>query len=556
MKRFFYSVMLTGLSTLSIAQTQVTITDADLTTGNYTWTSNNEYLLDGMVYLESGGVLNIQPGTVIKGLAAPSNANDMASALIITKGASINAIGSPTQPIIFTSEYDDMNLSSDLTADDKGLWGGLIILGSGTVGNGSGVGQIEGIPTTEPRGAYGGTDNSGNSGTLKYVSIRHGGAVIGANNEINGLTLGGVGSNTTLEYIEVFANVDDGIEFFGGSVNLKHAVVAFCGDDSYDWDEAWTGKAQFLFSLQGSTDGDSGFEADGANPSSATPVSNPTIYNVTFIGSGASGATAANSHAFLLRDNTNATIANSIFTDFANKAVQVQDVGGSTSDSYSRIGLTPGINLLNNIFYQIGNNTSLDGSASGIIKPTSGGDDPTAAVLTTHMSSNGNQLTSPGIISISRSTNNQLDPRPTTTAALSNLAAIPADPFFSQVNFKGAFNPENSAWVKYWTALDEYNYLAVTVGVEENQLSNLSGINTYPNPARDFSILSLNLNEATHVEVTLYNVYGNKVMNVHNGYLNSGIHEIRTAVSDLPAGSYIYRIICNDETFTRKLIIQ
>jgi len=139
---------------------------------------------------------------------------------------------------------DDLNGSVAFT--DRGLWGGLIVLGkarisaSNTAGDVSSV-QIEGIPTSDPSGLYGGTDDEDNSGVIRYVSIRHGGANIGSGNEINGLTLGGVGRGTTVENIEIVANQDDGVEWFGGTVNTTNLVVWNVYDDAVDTDQSWAG---------------------------------------------------------------------------------------------------------------------------------------------------------------------------------------------------------------------------------------------------------------------------------------------------------------------------
>ena len=164
-------------------------------------------------------------------------------------------------------------MANDLSYNDRGLWGGVIILGYAQIGNAE-TAAIEGIPTEDPRGTYGGNNDADNSGYMHYCSIRHGGAEIGAGNEINGLTLGGVGSGTNFEHIEVYANLDDGIEFFGGSPNCKWMAMAFCGDDSYDWDQGFRGKGQFWFAVQDAASGDCGGEWDGATPDGASPYSN------------------------------------------------------------------------------------------------------------------------------------------------------------------------------------------------------------------------------------------------------------------------------------------
>jgi hypothetical protein len=197
--------------------------------------------------------LTIEPGTIIKGEAG-TGAN--ATALLIARGGKLIAEGTPSQPIIFTSVADEIS-QSDIAAGNfaspnldptvNGLWGGVIVLGKAkispkpsTSGELNEV-QIEGIPTSDPNGLYGGNDDTDNSGIISYVSIRHGGANIGSGNEINGLTLGGVGSMTTINNVEIVANQDDGIEWFGGTVNTSYAVVWNCGDDGIDTDQSWAG---------------------------------------------------------------------------------------------------------------------------------------------------------------------------------------------------------------------------------------------------------------------------------------------------------------------------
>ncbi|MEM1214183.1 MAG: T9SS C-terminal target domain-containing protein, partial [Bacteroidota bacterium] len=249
MDRIFYILSALLLTTSVGLFAQTTITDGSLVANtDYTWETGQEYLLDGLVYLEEGGTLTIEPGVVIKAKSAPTN-GDNTSALIITKGAQIFANGTADMPIIFTAEIDDVNDPNDRDVnDDRGLWGGVIILGNATLATTDGTASIEGIEE-EPRTVYGGTNDTESSGTMRYVSIRHGGKALTSNNEINGLTLGGVGSGTTLEYIEVISNADDGIEFFGGTVDLKYASVSFCDDDSFDYDFGWQGSGQFWFSL-------------------------------------------------------------------------------------------------------------------------------------------------------------------------------------------------------------------------------------------------------------------------------------------------------------------
>lgn len=222
-------------------------------TADETWFATKTYILGGRITVESGATLTIEPGTVIKGQAG-TGAN--ATALLIARGGKLMAEGTAEKPIIFTSVADEIVSgqieSPNLEPTVNGLWGGVIILGKapisassenpdGSQGPDVSEVQIEGIPTSDPNGLYGGSDAADNSGVIKYISIRHGGANIGAGNEINGLTLGGVGTGTVIENIEVVANQDDGVEWFGGTVNVKNVVVWNAGDDAIDTDQSWAG---------------------------------------------------------------------------------------------------------------------------------------------------------------------------------------------------------------------------------------------------------------------------------------------------------------------------
>lgn len=234
-------------------------------TTNTTWETGKTYVLSGRVAVTSGATLTIQPGVVVKGEVG-TGAN--ASALVIARGAKINAVGTATQPIIFTTVADEIKpgqiASPNLDPTLEGLWGGLLIMGRA---RGSFAGdvqeiQIEGIPASDTNGLYGGTNDADNSGVLKYISIRHGGANIGEGNEINGLTLGGVGSGTVIENVEVVANQDDGIEWFGGTVSVKNALVWNSGDDAVDTDQAWVGTLDNFIVICG-VNTDHSLEIDG-----------------------------------------------------------------------------------------------------------------------------------------------------------------------------------------------------------------------------------------------------------------------------------------------------
>lgn len=232
-------------------------------TSNTTWTNDKIWILGSRIAVTNGATLTIEAGTIIKGQAG-TGAN--ATALVIARGAKINAVGTASSPIIFTSIADEIQpgqiQSPNLEPTLNGLWGGLLVLGNAPISADAESVQIEGIPASDPNGLYGGTNSTDNSGTLKFVSIRHGGANIGEGNEINGLTLGGVGSGTVIENIEVVANQDDGIEFFGGTVNVTNALVWNVGDDGIDTDQAWAGTLTNFVVLCGD-ETDHALEIDG-----------------------------------------------------------------------------------------------------------------------------------------------------------------------------------------------------------------------------------------------------------------------------------------------------
>ncbi len=259
---------------------------------NTTWTSDKVYQLGGRITVLDGVTLTIEPGTIIKGEAG-TGAN--ATALLIARGGKLIADGTADAPIIFTSVADEITpadiangnfASPNLDPNINGLWGGVIVLGKARISasnEDTGLDltevQIEGIPTSDPNGLYGGSEDGDNSGVLRYISIRHGGTNIGAGNEINGLTLGGVGNGTVIENIEVVANQDDGIEFFGGTVNVTNLLIWNNGDDAIDTDQSWAGTLDNFVVI---TPAGHCFELDGPE---GTYIAGHTIKNGSVIAS-------------------------------------------------------------------------------------------------------------------------------------------------------------------------------------------------------------------------------------------------------------------------------
>lgn len=255
----------TATHVLTVGAEPTTVRVTANITSNTTWVTGKTYILGGRITVTNNAKLTIQKGVIVKGEAG-TGAN--ATAMIIARGAQIDAQGTATEPIIFTSVADEIQpgqiASPNLDPTLEGLWGGLIVLGrarSSFAGDVQEI-QIEGIPASDPNGLYGGTNDADNSGIIKFISIRHGGANIGEGNEINGLTLGGVGSGTVIENVEVVANQDDGIEWFGGTVSVKNALIWNSGDDAVDTDQAWAGTLDNFIVICG-VNTDHALEIDG-----------------------------------------------------------------------------------------------------------------------------------------------------------------------------------------------------------------------------------------------------------------------------------------------------
>ena len=323
-------------------------------TSNTTWTSDSVWVLPTRISVESGATLTIEAGTVIKGIPG-TGAN--ASSLLIAQGAKIMANGTSSEPIIFTSTDDSIVsgeiASPNLNESQNAKWGGLIILGKAPISADASTAQIEGIPASDINGLYGGSDPADNSGKLEYVSVRHGGANIGEGNEINGITFGGVGTGTVVNYIEVVGNQDDGVEFFGGSVNASNVIVMNVGDDAIDGDQAYSGTIT-NFAILCSDETDHAFEIDGAE---GADVAEMTVKNGTVVGS-------ANAELGQLRDSAMIHMENIFFLNFNDTTGGRGDFG--FKDSGSETNFADGRTTFTNI--EVAENASITWSLSKILK--------------------------------------------------------------------------------------------------------------------------------------------------------------------------------------------
>ncbi len=540
------------LSSVSIAQTIITVKDADIVPGSpYNMTANNIYLLDGFVFVEDGSVLNIEAGTLIKGKEVPTT-GDNASAIIISQGGKIFAVGTAADPIIFTAEADDINDPNDLTLDDRGLWGGVIMLGKASVNTTSGTGQIEGIPSNEPRGLYGGgasPDDDDDSGILRYVSIRHCGAEIGAGNEINGLTMGGVGRGTTIEYVEVFANVDDSFEWFGGTVNTKYLVSSFNGDDGFDYDEGYTGNNQFWFHIFEQTVGGGrmGEHDGGTEPEDGTPFALPVIYNATYIGGGTNvnpPPIGDGGEGLIFRDNAGGKYYNSIFTEYTGanggRAITIEDLQ-TGADSRERLEQGDLV-LKNNIWWGFSAGSTLEAMVP-------------QDFVRTYFTANNNQIVNPQINSISRTNDGNLDPRPNPSGPAGSGAIAPTDPFFETTTYIGAFDPNAPLWINGWTALSATGVTNVQESFSELIPEEFSLIQNYPNPFNPSTFITYALPQSGNVSLKIYDALGKEVTTLVNSFKNAGVYEVKFDASDLTSGVYFYQLVTENFADTKKMIL-
>ena len=270
-----------------------------------TLTADKCWVLKGITYVSAPAKLTIEPGTTILGDQATLGT------LVVKPGAQLIADGTADEPIVFTSQKAPGSRAA-------GDWGGVVLLGNVPINVPGGKASIEGIPVT-PDTQYGGNKADDSSGVIRYVRIEFSGIQLSTNNEVNGLTFGGVGNKTVVDHVMVHDTLDDCFEFFGGTVNAKHLVCAFNQDDGFDWDFGYTGKLQFLALVQDPLfeDDTNGFEGDNdADASANTPISNPTIYNVTLCGRKQMVDGPKKQMGMLLRRSTKGKIVNTIVTGF------------------------------------------------------------------------------------------------------------------------------------------------------------------------------------------------------------------------------------------------
>lgn len=475
-----------------------------------TWTKNNTYNLQGQVYVTNGATLTIEAGTVI--------ASDVGGSLAVTRDSKLICIGSSAEPVIFTSKTDYLTWTP---ANPQGVWraaanewGNLTIMGRGYIGkyggnapagntaapNANNYFDMEGLVAGgvgDTRTRYGGGDDNDDSGTLRFVSLRYGGKVVGLGNELNGLSLGAVGRGTEIDHIEIMNNVDDGIELWGGAVDLKYFTIWNIGDDSFDVDQGWRGRAQFglivagysLVANSGSGFCDALVELDGAERSDAQPVTTACFYNVTMIGQ----PNSIGKHATKWRDNARAQFRNCIIMDTAGEVVKNDNTDGEANNGATGYGhngtlswantwatnynVTSTVNPFPNaaaiaaayqaqpngkliqftdtVFWNnIAANAYTEANARGVFDAANNNvgagpaQRPIQSITRGPNVINGQAQVVNNVIS--------LDPRPR-LAALTSVASAPNNGFFTPAAYRGGFAAEEN-WLCNWTAADAYGF--------------------------------------------------------------------------------------------------
>ena len=357
-------------------------------TANATLTSGSSYKLSGGLHVKAGNTLTIEPGVTI--VAVDDDAPDY---ILIEQGAKIDAQGTASNPIVMTSELKN-----------SGAWGGIHICGRAHTNAGEGVlSEIGNAP-------YGGSDDSDNSGTLRYIRLEYTGFALDEEHEANGISFYGVGNGTTVEYVQAYKGSDDGFEFFGGSVNVKHMVVTDCTDDSFDWTEGWNGRGQFLVAYQsGEEECDCLMECDNnGNNFDATPVAHPILSNLTLVGDNS----ANNTRGIRLRAGTQAEIYNSIITGKAKcitlETEQTEQALLSGTSKLQHIAMSSDLNSENGIY-----------TAEMFAAATGNSTDYVNALANDYVGTLSGGVT-------------------------------PDDPFFTRVDYKGAVSASDD-WTSGWT---------------------------------------------------------------------------------------------------------
>ncbi|SHJ69297.1 Por secretion system C-terminal sorting domain-containing protein [Hymenobacter daecheongensis DSM 21074] len=532
-------------------------------TANTTWTRNNIYLLSGNVAVQAGATLTIEPGTIIKGEKSSKGT------LIVARGARLEANGTASQPIVFTSNEAP-------GARRRGDWGGIIILGRSQE-NIAGDPAIEGVTGYN----YGpGVGNApvlnDNSGTLRYVRIEFPGVLISTNNEINGLTLGGVGSGTTIEYVQVSYSGDDSFEWFGGTVNAKYLVAMNALDDDFDTDAGFAGNVQYGLVLRDPSSADASqsnaFESDNdAQGTNAQPLTAPVFSNVTVILPPPAAGQSLNSlyrHAMHLRRNTSTSVFNSVFSGFPiGLYLQASNSPAPFPTPNTETNLNSGALVLrNNVL--AGSTTPLQVQAGSTLD--------LAAYF--NEASRGNTIyANSSSLGLNASNFNNVDPA-NANATINNVApdyTLPAasplvagasftdaklaGSFFTTGIYRGAFGPAGTAnWAQGWTNFNPqitcYNIPGQVLAAKPASADQVQGLSVAPNPTAGEALLSFELKRADAATVRIVDAVGRTVATLEAGRLVAGPQQLALPAS-LKNGVYVATVTTSETSQTVRFVV-
>jgi hypothetical protein len=544
MKRIIstFAILVAAISS-SIAQAPVKVVSGNLV-GTVNWSADTIYKLTGKVYVKAGGTLNIAPGTVIKGDKAAAG-----SALIVTRGAKIYAIGNPTQPIVFTSSEAPGNKA-------MGDWGGVVIAGNARINVANGIGTFEGGNLANPDGTvsdgqYGGLNDLDNSGELKYVRIEYAGFAYAPNSELNSLTMGGVGSGTKISHVQCSFGLDDAFEWFGGSVDADHLIAFRGNDDDFDTDFGYSGKVQFGLCLRDTLVADAvsgamAFESDNDGAGSANgPKTQPIFSNMTLIGPRFTPTTTYDPNfrrGAHIRRNSQMSLFNSIVMGWPTGI----KIDGDSCQNNANNGL---LKVKNTVISAA--NLNLDSAATttawGISAwyGTAGWDNMIYAANADVMLTNPFDYTNPNF-------------RPSAGSPMLTGASF-ADPFlasgFSTVTYRGAFGADD--WTADWTNFNpdtaNYNYGYIPVGLNEVNLTKLD-VNVYPNPATNEASVSFTTKENATINFEVVDLNG-KVMFAQKQNVIKGFNAIHFSTENFANGFYIIKLSGGNYTAAEKLSV-
>lgn len=523
------------------------------------------WVLTGFIFVNNGQTLTVSPGAVVW---AQSGTAANAKALIVQIGGRLVADGTVSNPIIFTYEGDDITNNTQANDFAQGLWGGVVICGDAPT-NLLNEKVVEGLPTTESRGLYGGpsrTNAAHDGGIVNYVSIRNTGTAVESSSELQGLTLAGCGTGTVVDYVEAFVSADDGIEVFGGTVNISHFVAAFIDDDMFDFDQGWSGRGQFWFGYQYDNDGNRGGEWDGDDANESTPnvtangqpYTNGRVANMTIIANKRTGSGTESRQGVYYRNNCSISLYNSIISGGAYGIVMEDRSASATAipNEWDHFVATPARSVIRSVVAgDIGDNpaTTIIDSAFRLGRPTSSAStDPALSRWRDSMNISNNEVLPSAFIVYPSSVPgsqriadlNSVNPVPSATTGFPTPATLPSG--FATANYIGAFGPTETGdnnWMTDWTLFDELYVTSTPTNSERPQAPLYFESYTFgPNPTSGTIFVRMQVKQSVDAQFDLINVNG-QVLRTKSQYLtaNGETHVVEVDANGLGNGVYFLR---------------